>query len=62
MSKAYIITASNGVEVIDDTPEAEIRLANMDYIEERYIEKKIKKQRKLSKNPLRKLASVCGII
>ena len=62
MSKAYIITASNGVEVIDDTPEAEIRLANMDYAEERYIEKKIKKQRKLAKNPLRKLASVCGII
>lgn len=62
MSKAYIITASNGVEVIDDTPEAEIRLANMDYVEERYIEKKIKKQRKLAKNPLRKLASVCGII
>lgn len=62
MSKAYIITASNGVEVIDDTPEAEIRLANMDYVEERYIEKKIKKQRKLAKNPLRKLASVCGIM
>ena len=62
MSKAYIITASNGVEVIDDTPEAEIRLANMDYVEERYIEKKIKKQRKLAKNPLRKLASVWGIM
>lgn len=62
MSKAYIITASNGVEVIDSTPEAEIRLANMDYVEERYIEKKIKKQRKLAKNPLRKLASVCGIM
>lgn len=62
MSKVYIITASNGVEVIDDTPEAEIRLANMDYVEERYIEKKIKKQRKLAKNPLRKLASVCGIM
>ena len=62
MSKAYIIIASNGVEVIDSTPEAEIRLANMDYVEARYIEKKIKKQRKLAKNPLRKLASVCGII
>ena len=36
MSKAYIIVTYNDVEVIDTTPEAEDRIASMEYAEERF--------------------------
>lgn len=34
--KAYILIAHNGAEVIDSTPEAEDRIASMEYVEERF--------------------------
>lgn len=49
----------NGVEVIDNTPEAEVRLSAMEYIEER---RKRERKRKQRKNPLWKLVCFCGIL
>lgn len=63
MQKGYYIIAHNGVEIIDNTPEAEIRLSEMDYIEER-IKKEQKmraKQKYKFKNLLYKLVCMCGI-
>lgn len=65
MSKYYIIIAHDGTEVIDGTPEAGNRIAAMDYLESRYRrdrEHKDKRQRKLSRNPLYRLACLCGIV
>ena len=64
MSKYYIIIAHNGTEVIDNTAEAEERIASMDYLEGRH-ERECRnkaKQRKLSRNPLYRLACLCGIV
>jgi len=64
MSKYYIIIAYDGTKVIDATPEAKERIAAMDYLESRYRrerEHKNKRQQKLSRNPLYKLACMCGI-
>ena len=57
--KTYIFKAYNGMEVIDNTPEAELRLSAMEYIEERYKRERKRNQRK---NPLWKLACFCGIL
>jgi len=65
MSKYYIIIAHNGTEVIDATPDAENRINAMDCAERKYrreCEHKNTRQRKLVKNPLFRLASLCGII
>ncbi len=63
MSKYYIIIAHNGTEIIDDTPEAENRIASMDYQEERAErERKRSQKRKIAWNPLYKLAGLCGLI
>ena len=67
MSKAYIITASNGVEVIDSTPEAEIRIINMEYAEERILKqieerKQAEHKQKLTYRFFHKIACACGII
>ena len=50
MQKAYIIIASNGAEVIDSRPEAEIFISNMEYLEERY--KRNRKRRSTKKRYL----------
>ena len=67
MSKAYIITASNGVEVIDSTPEAEIRIINMEYAEERILKqieerKQTERKQKLLYRFIHKVACMCGIV
>ena len=65
MSKYYIIIAHDGTEVIDATLEAENRMNAMDCAERRYkreCEHKNSRQRKLVRNPLYRLACLCGII
>lgn len=41
-----IIIASNGTEVIDNRPEAEISYSNMEYTEERYKRRKRNQKKK----------------
>ena len=65
--KTYIIKASNGVEVIDSTPEAEIRIINMEYAEERILKqieerKQTERKQKLLYRFIHKIACTCGII
>ena len=63
MSKYYIIIAYNGTEVIDASPEAEDRIATMDYLESRHKRECNKsKQQKVARNPLYRLACLCGIV
>lgn len=65
MMKTYIIIAYDGTEIIDSTPEAEIRIAAMDDLEEhikREQRRKAKQMQRLAKNPLWKLACVCGLV
>lgn len=65
MSKYYIIIAHDGTEVIDATLEAENRINAMDYVERRYTKEcghKNSWQRKFAKNPLYRLACLCGIV
>lgn len=68
MGKTYLIVTADGVEVIDDTPEAEIRMSALDAFEERYIREQRRKrkermrQRKIAKNPLWRLAAFCGMV
>lgn len=61
-----IIIASNGYEVIDNRPEAEIAALNRQYLEERYIreqERKLTEQLKRNKHPFaQKLLSACGLL
>ena len=60
MCKSIYYVTPDGVEVIDNTPQAEIRLSSMEYIEER--QHKRNRKRKSRKNPLWKIAGLCGII
>lgn len=64
--KGYIIIASNGAEVIDTRPEAESLIIAMDEEERLYNARKKRReadgQRKLARNPLWKLACMCGIV
>ena len=64
MKELHIIIAYDGTETTDCTPEAEIRIAAMNDLEER-IEREHKRKkeqvRRLAKNPLRKLACACGL-
>ena len=65
--KTYIIKASNGVEVLDSTPEAEIRIINMEYAEERILKqieerKQAERKRKFIYKFFHKIACTCGII
>lgn len=53
-----IIYNIDDMEVIDTTPEAEIRFSNMKYVEER----RKREQKRKQKNPLWKLACFCGMI
>ena len=64
MSKYYIIIAHDGTEVIDASPEAEDRIATMDYLEDRHKREcsEKPKQRKIARNPLYRLACLCGIV
>lgn len=65
MSKYYIIIAHDGTEVIDTTLEAEERIATMDYMEKRYkrdCERKNNRHGIFVKNPLYRLACLCGIV
>lgn len=65
MSKYYIIIAHNGTEVIDNTVEAEDRIATMDYMEGRYKRERRHRNNRHSgfvKNPLFRLACFCGIV
>jgi len=65
MSKYYIIIAHDGTEVIDNTVDAEDRIATMDYLESRYrreCERRNNHHGKCAKNPLFRLASLCGIV
>lgn len=65
MSKYYIIIAHDGTEVIDNTLEAEDRITAMDYMESRYkreCERRNKRHGKLARNPLYRLAGLCGMI
>ena len=64
MSKYYIIIAHNGTEVIDNTAEAEERIASMDYLESRHKRecRNKAKQQKIARNPLYRLACLCGIV
>lgn len=60
-----IIVASNGLEVIDNRPEADIAASNRQYLEERYAREqtKLAKQLKKNKHPFaQKLLSACGLL
>ena len=61
MKKAIYIQTSEGIEVIDNTFNAEDRVSAMDYLEKSYnrLRKRSKHKRN---NPLWKLACLCGII
>ena len=64
MSKS-VVYLTNGIEIIDNTPEAYVRLSAMEYIEERQrrrTERERKRQAELLKNPLYKLACMCGMM
>jgi hypothetical protein len=61
MNKAIFYITTEGVEVIDNTPEAEIRLYSMEYMEERQQKVRQKQQQKKRKL-IYKLACVCGMI
>lgn len=59
MQKVIIYKAYNGVIIIDDTPEAEIRLSNIKYAEERVLKERrriAKQKQRLVRNILRKVA------
>ena len=64
--KGYVIIASNGAEVIDTRPEAESLIIAMDEEEQLYNarqkRRESERQRKMSRNPLWKLACICGIV
>ena len=65
MSKYYIIIAHDGTEVIDSSPEAEDRIATMDYLEGRYRRECKRKNichGRSVKNPLYRLACLCGLV
>lgn len=65
MSKYYIIIAHDGTEVIDATLEAEERIATMDYLEGRYkreCERRNNRHGRFVKNPLYRLACLCGMV
>ena len=65
MSKYYIIIAHKGTEVIDNTVQAEDRIATMDYMEGRYKRERRRRNNthsRSAKNPLFRLASLCGIV
>lgn len=65
MLKYYIIIAHDGTEIIDSTPEVEEHIAAMDYLESRCrreYEHKINQQRKLARNPIYKMACLCGLV
>ena len=53
MQKSFYIIAHNGAEIIDDTPEAEIRLANMEEAERLYNRRMSRKR--AENNSLRKM-------
>lgn len=65
MSKYYIIIAHDGTEVIDNTVQAEDRIAVMDYMEGRY-KRECRRRNNIhsrsAKNPLFRLASLCGMV
>ena len=61
MQKAIYIQTAEGIEVIDNTFNAEDRVLSMDYLESR--NKRLSKRSKHKRNnPLWKLACFCGII
>ena len=64
--KGYVIIASNGAEVIDTRPEAESLIIAMDEEEQLYNarqkRRETERRRKFARNPLWKLACMCGIV
>lgn len=63
--KVYIIIAHTGQEIIDNTLEAQERIAAMEYLEERQRRKTkwmVEERRKRARNPLCRIASFCGIV
>ena len=66
MYKTLYIIASNGAEVIDCRPEAEIADTNRQHFEERYAreqKRKLAEQLKRNKHPFaQKLLSSCGLL
>lgn len=65
MQKAIYIRTTEGIEVIDATPESEIRFSAMDYLESRYKKNKRKsmnRKRKLSHKLLYRFACMVGLI
>ena len=63
MQKMYYMITDDGIEVVDDTPEAESRWLAMDALEERYQRRQqAEKRRRLAKNPFWKLAAICGLV
>lgn len=65
MSKYYIIIAHDGTEVIDTTSDAENRMNAMNSAERRYkreYERRNNRHGRLEKNPLYRLACLCGMV
>ena len=64
--KGYVIIASNGAEVIDTRPEAESLIIAMDEEERLYNARQKRREaehkQKFARNPLWKLACMCGIV
>ena len=58
MQKVYIFTANNGATIIDNTPEAETRMASIEYLERRYQrEQREKRKNKTFFQKLKELVS-----
>lgn len=65
MDKSYYITTQEGTEIIDNSPHAQRRIISMDFLEKRYarrLKRKEKGKLKKSRNPLYRLAAICGIL
>lgn len=59
MKKAIVYTAHNGTIIVDDTPQAEIRLENIKYMEECILKERrrvTKHKQGIAKSILRKVA------
>lgn len=62
MQKAIIYRTQDGIEVIDNTIQAEDRLESMNYLEQRIAREHRWENNRRKQNPFRKIASACGIL
>lgn len=62
MQKTIMFRAYNGMEIIDNRPEAEIAQSERDYYEDRY-NRDLKRKLEANKHPFaKKLLAACGLL